>query len=78
MLDYGPRKAWSDESGASLSWRFALVERKARLKRLLRRKRSRVLYVDHIETDGAALVPEGMRGFSEKPLRKSKPPIKSF
>src|SRR5437016_1952781 len=26
-----------------------LIERKARLKRLLRRKRSRVLYVDHIE-----------------------------
>jgi ATP-dependent DNA ligase len=29
-----------------------LVERKARLRRLLRRKRSRVLYVDHIETHG--------------------------
>jgi bifunctional non-homologous end joining protein LigD len=29
-----------------------LVERKARLKRLLRRKRSPVLYVDHIEADG--------------------------
>src|SRR5215831_17294777 len=32
-----------------------LVERKARLKRLLRRKRSRILYVDHIETHGQGL-----------------------
>src|SRR5262245_5131858 len=32
-----------------------LVERKARLKRLLRRKRSRILYVDHIETHGRGL-----------------------
>ena len=32
-----------------------LVERKARLKRLLRRKTSRILYVDHIETQGRAL-----------------------
>jgi ATP-dependent DNA ligase len=37
-----------------------LVERKARLKRLLRRKRSRILYVDHIEK-GPALVREGVR-----------------
>jgi bifunctional non-homologous end joining protein LigD len=29
-----------------------LIERKAQLKRLLRRKRSRVLYVDHIEACG--------------------------
>ena len=29
-----------------------LVERKARLKKLLRRKRSRVLYVDHVEFRG--------------------------
>src|SRR5438128_3685051 len=29
-----------------------LTERKARLKRLLRRKRSRILYVDHIEASG--------------------------
>src|SRR5438093_12888535 len=29
-----------------------LTERKARLKRLLRRKRSRILYVDHIEARG--------------------------
>jgi ATP-dependent DNA ligase len=29
-----------------------LVERKARLRRLLRRKRSRILYVDHIEKHG--------------------------
>jgi ATP-dependent DNA ligase len=34
---------------------FPLVERKARLKRLLRRKRSRLLYVDHIETHGQRL-----------------------
>jgi bifunctional non-homologous end joining protein LigD len=27
-----------------------LIERKARLRRLLRRKRSRILYIDHIET----------------------------
>ena len=32
-----------------------LVERKARLRRLLRRKSSRILYVDHIETQGRAL-----------------------
>jgi bifunctional non-homologous end joining protein LigD len=32
-----------------------LVERKARLKRLLRRKRSHILYVDHIETNGQRL-----------------------
>jgi bifunctional non-homologous end joining protein LigD len=32
-----------------------LIERKARLKRLLRRKRSRVLYVDHIEKHGLRL-----------------------
>ncbi len=29
-----------------------LLERKARLKRLLRRKRSRILYVDHIDAQG--------------------------
>jgi hypothetical protein len=33
-----------------------LVERKARLRRLLRRKRSRILYVDHIETHGKRLI----------------------
>jgi bifunctional non-homologous end joining protein LigD len=32
--------------------RLPLIERKKRLKRLLRRKRSRVLYVDHIQTRG--------------------------
>src|SRR5215813_8429727 len=31
---------------------LSLIERKARLKRLLRRKRLPVLYVDHIEADG--------------------------
>ena len=28
------------------------IQRNAMLKRLLRRKRSRILYLDHIETDG--------------------------
>src|SRR5213594_1243425 len=32
-----------------------LIERKAMLKRLLRRKRSRILYLDHVETDGCLL-----------------------
>ena len=32
-----------------------LVERKALLKRLLRRKRSRILYLDHVEADGRLL-----------------------
>ena len=32
-----------------------LVERKAILKRLLRRKRSRILYLDHVESDGRLL-----------------------
>ena len=32
-----------------------LIDRKARLKRLLRRKASRVLYVHHIATQGRAL-----------------------
>ena len=32
-----------------------LLERKAALKKLLRRKRSRILYLDHIESDGRLL-----------------------
>jgi len=32
-----------------------LIERKAMLKRLLRRKHSRILYLDHVETDGCLL-----------------------
>src|SRR5262249_49931465 len=32
-----------------------LVERKAILKKLLRRKRSRILYLDHVESDGRLL-----------------------
>jgi len=32
-----------------------LIERKAALKKLLRRKRSRILYLDHIEGDGRLL-----------------------
>ena len=35
-----------------------LIERKAMLKRVLRRKRSRVLYLDHVETDGRLLFEE--------------------
>lgn len=32
-----------------------LVERKAALKKLLKRKRSRILYLDHVESDGCLL-----------------------
>jgi len=32
-----------------------LIERKAALKKLLRRKRSRILYLDHVEGDGRLL-----------------------
>ena len=32
-----------------------LIERKAALRKLLRRKRSRILYLDHIEHDGRLL-----------------------
>jgi bifunctional non-homologous end joining protein LigD len=32
-----------------------LIEKKAQLKRLLRRKRPRIIYVNHIETDGQRL-----------------------
>jgi bifunctional non-homologous end joining protein LigD len=32
-----------------------LIERKARLRQILRRKKSRIFYVDHIETQGRAL-----------------------
>jgi bifunctional non-homologous end joining protein LigD len=32
-----------------------LIERKARLKKLLQRKRSRILYLDHVESDGQLL-----------------------
>jgi ATP-dependent DNA ligase len=32
-----------------------LIERKAMLKRLLKRKRSRILYLDHVEDDGRLL-----------------------
>src|SRR5262245_19053073 len=31
---------------------LALIERKAMLKKLLKRKRSRILYLDHVEGDG--------------------------
>ena len=32
-----------------------LIERKTALKKLLRRKRSRILYLDHVESDGRLL-----------------------
>jgi bifunctional non-homologous end joining protein LigD len=32
-----------------------LIERKAALKKLLRRKRSRILYLDHVDGDGRLL-----------------------
>ena len=32
-----------------------LIERKAMLKKLLQRKRSRILYLDHVESDGRLL-----------------------
>jgi len=32
-----------------------LIERKAMLKKLLKRKRSRILYLDHVESDGRLL-----------------------
>jgi len=32
-----------------------LIERKARLRKMLRRKKSRIFYVDHVETQGRAL-----------------------
>ena len=35
-----------------------LLERKAMLKKLLRRKRSRILYLDHAEVDGRLLFEE--------------------
>src|SRR5881227_1208840 len=35
-----------------------LLERKAILKKLLRRKRSRILYLDHVESDGRLLFEE--------------------
>jgi bifunctional non-homologous end joining protein LigD len=40
---------------------LSLVERKARLKKLLRRKHSRVLYVDHVEADGRLLFQQIVR-----------------
>ena len=35
---------------------FPLIERKAILKKLLRGKRSRILYLDHVEGDGTIAV----------------------
>jgi len=35
-----------------------LIERKAALKKLLGRKRSRILYLDHVDTDGRLLFEE--------------------
>ena len=48
--------------------RQPLVKRKAVLKKLLRRKRSRILYLDHVERDGRLLfeqiIDDGPRGVS--------------
>src|SRR5499426_2395262 len=38
-----------------------LIERKAALKKLLRRKRSRILYLDHVERDGRLLFDQIVR-----------------
>jgi len=38
-----------------------LIERKAMLKKLLRRKRSRILYLDHVEGDGRLLFEQIVR-----------------
>src|SRR5262249_35433068 len=38
-----------------LNGKDLLIERKAVLKKLLRRKRSRILYLDHVEGDGRLL-----------------------
>src|SRR5262245_58486391 len=38
-----------------------LIKRKAELKKLLRRKRSRILYLDHVETDGRLLFEQIVR-----------------
>jgi bifunctional non-homologous end joining protein LigD len=38
-----------------------LIERKAALKKLLRRKRSRILYLDHVERDGRRLFDQIVR-----------------
>jgi bifunctional non-homologous end joining protein LigD len=38
-----------------------LLERKATLKKILRRKRSRILYLDHVETDGKLLFQEVLK-----------------
>jgi ATP-dependent DNA ligase len=40
---------------------LALIERKKILKRLLRRKRSRILYLDHVESDGRPLFDQIVR-----------------
>jgi bifunctional non-homologous end joining protein LigD len=40
---------------------FPLIERKAMLKKLLRRKRSRILYLDHVERDGRLLFEQIVR-----------------
>jgi bifunctional non-homologous end joining protein LigD len=38
-----------------------LIERKSMLKRLLSRKRSRILYLDHVESDGRLLFDQSLR-----------------
>jgi len=45
---------------------LSLVERKAALKKLLRRKRSRILYLDHIEGDGRCCLTKSSRWISKE------------
>ena len=52
--------------------RLPLVERKARLRRLLRRKRSRVLYVDHIDNHGQLFFEKVLRFDLERIVAKMK------
>ena len=49
-----------------------LIERRARLKKLLRRKRSRVLYVDHVEVRGRSSSRRSANWTWRAPLAKRK------
>ena len=49
-----------------------LLERKALLKKLLRRKRSRMLYLDHVEADGCLLFNEVVKMDLESIVAKRK------
>jgi len=49
-----------------------LIERKSILKKLLRRKRARILYLDHIESDGRLLFEQIVKMDLEGMVRKGK------